>query len=408
MPKLIWSGESSKAILQPVPYKNVAAKNQLPVVPSLTANAPNAALWSGTSKGDLIAFASDRTGNDDIYVARSDGSGATDLTSSLESNDAPVWSPDGKTIAFTHYKNNSVPVIYVIHPDGTNLHQVSEDGISLYAWSPDSQKIAYLVSQPQDPTSVGGPAKMSLKVVDLAGNSLQTMDLGIYSLVDQLRWSPDGRSLEYVATQMATDATGETRATESDIDQISLGSQLPEVLVKSAQQIDTWTGSGQIITYLVRDTFTWILMRANRQNQTRLATWAPDSKQCGITNAAINGVVSTNWDYTASSSILRWSPDGKRLLIEANCQEAPWFYLGSSDGKIVELMNHAVFSSGIGPDTFSWSPDGHSIIFTSDMDSSGNLDLYELNVEAALKDPSTHPIRITTSGFHESSPDWQP
>ena len=84
------------------------------------------------------------------------------------------------------------------------------------------------------------------------------------------------------------------------------------------------------------------------------------------------------------------------------------FYLGSLDGQFVELLNSPVFSSSGGADAFSWSPDGHSIIFTSDRDSNGNLDLYELNVEAVLKDPSTRPIRITTSGFAESNPDWQP
>jgi len=407
-PRLIWSGESSQVVLQPVPFNNVAAENRLPVVPTLHANATSTPLWTGTSNGDLIAFTSDRTGNYDIYVARSDGTGVTDLTNNPKYSKSPVWSPDGNNIAFTRYKNATVPAIYVMHPDGTNLRQVSEDGISVYTWSPDSQKIAYLDSQPEDPAVVGGPAKMSLKIVDMDGNVLQFMDLGIYSLVGQLRWSPDGHTLYYVATQMVTDASGATRATESDIDQISLDSKLPDVLVKSNQQIDAWIGSGQTITYLVRDVVAWNLMLANRQGQTKLATWAPDSEQCGLAYTLPGGMASSNWDYTASSSFMRWSPDGKRLLIEVNCQDVPWFYLGNLDGQFVKLMNSPVLSNTILSDSFSWSPDGHFIIFTSDMDSIGNLDLYYLNVETALKDPSTHPIRITISGFDEFSPDWQP
>ncbi|MGB8213328.1 MAG: hypothetical protein WCE68_07190 [Anaerolineales bacterium] len=415
-PRLIWSGESSQAILQPVPFNNAAAENRLPVVPTLPPITTKAALWTDTSRRNLIAFTSDLTGGDDIYVARSDGSGATDLTNSPESSGAPAWSPDGKTIAFTRYKNGSVPAIYVMNPDGTNLRQVSEDGISVntwppngqeLAWSPDSQKIAYLVSQPQDLSNPNGPAKMSLKVVDLGGNILQSVDLGIFSVVTQLRWSPDGHSLDYVATQTATDASGATSVTESDIDQVSLADQLPEVIVKSGQQIDAWIGSGPTLTYLVRDAVTWKLIRSYGQSQNKLAAWAVDSGQCGLAGLSSSDAASS-WDKIASSSFMRWSPDGKRLLIEANCPGAAWLYLGNLDGQFVKLMNIPVFSSGVGPDTFSWSPDGHTIIFTSDMDSTGNLDLYELNVEAALKDPSTRPIRITTSGFAESSPDWQP
>jgi Tol biopolymer transport system component len=149
-------------------------------------------------------------------------------------------------------------------------------------------------------------------------------------------------------------------------------------------------------------------MRANQQGQTRLATWAPDSVQCGLTDILSSGMASSNWNYTASSSFMRWSPDGKRLLIEVNCQDDPWFYLGNLDGQFVKLINTPVLTISHLGDSFSWSPDGHSVIFTSDIDSNGNLDLYNLNVEAALKDPSTRPIRITTSGFDESSPDWQP
>jgi Tol biopolymer transport system component len=296
-------------------------------------------------------------------------------------------------------------------PDGSNLHQITGDGKLFYyswapdfqimAWSPDSQKIAYLVSQLQDPANAAGPAEMSLQIVDLDGNLLQSIDLGIFSVISQLRWSPDGHSLDYVATQMATDASGTSSVTESDIDQISLDSHPPTVLVKSVLPIDAWIGSGQTITYLVRDTLVWNLMRANGQDQTRLATWAPDPEQCSKPGAS-------PWDTTASSSLMRWSPDGKRLLIEVNCPEAVYFYLGNLNGQFVKLINQAMFSSATGPVPFSWSPDGQTIIFTSDMDSAGNLDLYELNVEAALKDNTTHPIRITTSGFAESNPDWQP
>lgn len=397
MIRLIWSGESTQETLQPFPLPRVTNESQLPV---LSASSPTAAptpLWTGTSFGNLIAFESDRDGNGDIYLARSDGTGVMNLTHGPVDSGGPVWSPDGNNLAFTHYKNDSVPVIYVMRPDGTNVRPVSEDGISVYAWSPDSQKIAYLVSQAQDPTVPFSPAKTTLKVVDSFGNVQQSMDLGTFSLVDQLRWSTDGHSLIYVATQIGTDASGASRVAESDIDQISLDSQLPDEMVKSDQQIDAWMEAGQTLTYLVRDSSAWDLMRTNHQGQTKLASWTVDPDQCGIPGQF-------DWDSIASLSNMGWSPDGKQLLIEVDCDTSPMFYLGGTDGRFEKLMNFPV----LGEDSFSWSPDGQSMVFSSESDSTGNSALYILNVKAALEDPATLPVRITASGFDETSPDWEP
>jgi Tol biopolymer transport system component len=55
-PKLIWSGESSEAILQPVPLNSAATKNHRAVLPILHANAAYPPLWTGASDGDLIVF----------------------------------------------------------------------------------------------------------------------------------------------------------------------------------------------------------------------------------------------------------------------------------------------------------------------------------------------------------------
>jgi dipeptidyl aminopeptidase/acylaminoacyl peptidase len=48
----------------------------------------------------LIAFTSDRDGNDEIYVMNPDGSGQTNLTKDPAIDQLPAWSPDGTKIAF--------------------------------------------------------------------------------------------------------------------------------------------------------------------------------------------------------------------------------------------------------------------------------------------------------------------
>lgn len=50
--------------------------------------------------GTRFAFASDRSGHREIYIARSDGSGVSQLTSLGKDAGSPRWSPDGSTIAF--------------------------------------------------------------------------------------------------------------------------------------------------------------------------------------------------------------------------------------------------------------------------------------------------------------------
>jgi Tol biopolymer transport system component len=73
-----------------------------------------------------------------IWVAKSDGSGAMQLTFAEKSSDNPQWSPDGKSLAFTSArggKNN----LYVIRLDGGEAEQISDvkGGVSSFLWAPD-------------------------------------------------------------------------------------------------------------------------------------------------------------------------------------------------------------------------------------------------------------------------------
>ena len=58
-------------------------------------------VWS--PDGRQIAFVSQRDGNYEIYVMNADGSNQTSLTQNPVSDEQPVWSPDGRQIAFVSY-----------------------------------------------------------------------------------------------------------------------------------------------------------------------------------------------------------------------------------------------------------------------------------------------------------------
>lgn len=97
-----------------------------------------------------FAFASDRSGIPQIYIANGDGGAQTLLTDMPEGACQPSWSPDGTQLVFTSpcsgsdgdFTNSS---LYMINPDGSGLTPLFTDpgGDFDPAWSPDGTHIAF-------------------------------------------------------------------------------------------------------------------------------------------------------------------------------------------------------------------------------------------------------------------------
>ena len=97
--------------------------------------------WAPDSR--TLAFASDRSGNGDIWVFRLDDATFTRLTVSPGFDHYPTWSPDGKHIAF-HSNRSGDFDIWVIPADGGDARQLtSGPGNDMRpAWSPDGTALA--------------------------------------------------------------------------------------------------------------------------------------------------------------------------------------------------------------------------------------------------------------------------
>ena len=113
---------------------------------------PLTAVWS--PDGRRIAFSRPRcrTGPRpcyhspaDIYVMNADGSGTRKLTHDARFNAEPVWSPDGRKIAFRSTRNGNRE-IYVMNADGSGKRNLTRNPAQDYrpSWSPDGRRIAFV------------------------------------------------------------------------------------------------------------------------------------------------------------------------------------------------------------------------------------------------------------------------
>ena len=135
-----------------------------------------------------VAFASDRTGNFDIYTMNASGTGVTRLTTDAADERDPSWSPDGKQIAFTRKNGPSdfTSDIFVMNADGSNQRKIVRGGAPKF--SPDGKQLAYHALLGEN---VNIP--LALWVVNLDGTGKRVVtDSG-----SDPTWTPDGRSLVF-------------------------------------------------------------------------------------------------------------------------------------------------------------------------------------------------------------------
>lgn len=125
------------------------------------------AAWS--PDGKWIAYVSDVSGEEQIYVMPHDGGSARQLTKNLKTRlYALTWSPDSKRIAFVE-KGGKILVLKVA--DGTFVEVADEmfGRRSDYAWSPDSAYLAYSLNESNELSSIyiwDAKKNQSVKVTD--------------------------------------------------------------------------------------------------------------------------------------------------------------------------------------------------------------------------------------------------
>jgi dipeptidyl aminopeptidase/acylaminoacyl peptidase len=178
------------------------ANGALPANPNLTGNPARDASPAWSPDGTRIAFVSNRDGNNEIYVMDATGLNPIRITNDAAEDRDPAWSPDGTTIAFVSDRAaGGVRQIFVTSPSGTNINTVQWTSTGgnkgVPTWSPDGTKLAF--DQAND-----------IWFMDAAPNGAATNvtknALGNFGPA----WSPDGTLIAFATTRHVVNADNNT------------------------------------------------------------------------------------------------------------------------------------------------------------------------------------------------------
>jgi Tol biopolymer transport system component/DNA-binding winged helix-turn-helix (wHTH) protein len=136
--------------------------------------------------GTRIAFSSDRSGSHEIWVANSDGSGATQLTSFSDAyyRSDPRWSPEGAVV----FSSNSggTPATYSVSPEGGVPKRLGPDETG--TWSHDHKQLYFdarnQIWRTQWPRSTSGAAPVQVTRGGGLSPRLSPDDRFVYYLKD--------------------------------------------------------------------------------------------------------------------------------------------------------------------------------------------------------------------------------
>jgi tricorn protease len=166
--------------------------------------------WS--RDGTRIAYVSDVTGEEEVYVADADGGMPVQVSAGFRTRySKPVFSPDGAFLAW----HDAEGQVFVGRSDGKGDLSVAADEADGYtqdfAWSPDSHWIALSLSEPSGLRSV--------HIWDRKSDKLERVT-GPYFNEHSPAWSTDGKVLYFLGDRMYQPQLGAREFNYTLVDQV--------------------------------------------------------------------------------------------------------------------------------------------------------------------------------------------
>jgi Tol biopolymer transport system component len=277
--------------------------------------------WSPSGRKIVFAFYA-RDGQGLLIVPASGGAVRRLTWRPRYSDEGPLWSPDGRWIAFTRVIGARLAALFLVHPDGTALHRASPCArrVAALAWAPDSRRLLIQTSRSLTKTGLICDRVAILKL----GSAPRTVRSGVCG--DSATWSPDGRKIAFVYNTPNGD--GENALVVEDTD----GSRERVIVPRNAGG-PSWSPDGKRIAFSWYSRGAW-----------GVTTVAPDGRDLRV----------LTHDNYYSDAPKPWSTDGRWILFER--QDA----IEDFDAEVVLIHPDATGAHAVARDvrysTATWRP----------------------------------------------------
>ena len=343
--------------------------------------------WS--PDGMWIAFVSNRTGNQDIFIIPSEGGTPRQVTYYGRGSIVADWSPDGQKLLFFSSRDtdsflydpfitpNTLTNLYTVDLHTLAVKRLTTDTEPLTdgAFSPNGKLIAYRRSgQPTSRPWYRGSEAARVVVKDLTNNSAKTL---LTTNTQQFfpLFSGDGKSL-YVTTIYGNSNT-------PNLYRIPITGGEPKQITKyttDAVRSPQIAHNGSLLTYLYNGDINTVKPDGS------------DAKRVNILIRTDDKVNNQKQQVLTNGAGTMLSPDGKQIALML--KGAIWV-MPAAGGEAKRLT----IQDG-NYDDIAWSPDSTHIAVVSDRD--GNTDVYSLEV-------STKSLtRLTNDDAVESDTQYSP
>ena len=379
--------------------------------------------------GTLLAFG---VWGEGFQVWAMDGAAASVPAPTASVTATQPLGDNGGLIAFVSDQDGK-PAIYVMNADGSNQRRLAEanpKGICRPpVWSPDGQRIAYLVI-PNGERDLHGP--LEVWSVGLDGAAPIELSAGVtdtllaYPSIDPT-WSPDGTRLAVAALHPVA-GTSDKRSVVTILRSDGSGVEQAFPLDWIASGVE-WASNGEQILIQDRspDESVWahnahVLSLSNGEirevyRDLLSAAFSPDGTEIAVVPAQSEQVLIVKLDGTSrpvgplpagtTPELAVWSPDGATITVFGttnNREEAGLYLVTVSTGQVRHTALVAEYL-----DDLEYSPDGKQLLVSATHPGSSSRSTRWLNRSLLVYDLASATLTALTDGKgYDTHASWAP